>query len=116
MFDAETLKKLGEAAWESLMGFSEVRYITERGTHNAHFGDPGPYKPFYRTATILVHVDPPHFKVLGLRRHLTPEEAVEVARAMHPYMEEHLADARGQQHFLSLFNDFAEMYDPEDWS
>lgn len=114
-FTEEQVEKMAEAAWMSLTEYSEVRYITERTTHNAHFGDPGPYKPFYRTATILVQLDPPHFKVLGLKRHLTAEEAVRITRAMHPYMEEHLADHEGQRHFLTLFQDFAEMYDPEEW-
>ncbi|MDB4278223.1 hypothetical protein N9917_01335 [Deltaproteobacteria bacterium] len=115
MFAPEEIEKMGEAAWLSLTGFSEVRYITEEETHNTSFGPSGPYKPFYRTATIFANMDPPQFKVLGLRRHLTAEEAVTVARAMHPYMIKNLKDHDGQRHFLTLFHDMAEMYDPADW-
>jgi hypothetical protein len=105
----EEIEKLGAEAWTALEGQSEVQYV--------HSDDESPYKPFYRLSTILAMSNwgPPHFKVLGLRRHLTAEEAVAVVRAAHPYLAKHLADHDGQRHFLTLFHQTAEMYDPADW-
>jgi hypothetical protein len=105
----EQIDKVATEAWSALEGQSEARYV--------HDDDEHPYKPFYRMATILVmdNWGPPHLKLLGLRRHLTPVEAVAVARKSHPYLAKHLVDHEGQAHFLRLFNDFAEMYDPEGW-
>lgn len=113
-FTPEQIEKMGESAWLSLSEYSEVKHITEPGPFRGDDGN-DPYKPFYRTATILVAYDPPHFKVLGLRRHLTAVEAIQIARAMHPYMVKHLSNHDGQRHFLQLFHDFAEMYNPKDW-
>jgi hypothetical protein len=107
----EEIEKLGADAWASLETQSEVQYV--------HDDDDSPYKPFYRLSTILTMDNwggPPQLKLLGLRRHLTAEEAVAVVRAAHPWLAKHLEDHDGQRHFLTLFHQTAEMYDPEDWS
>ncbi len=86
-----------EAAWESLEGFSEVRYVHEDAN--------SPYKPFYRLATILVHIAPPHFKLWGIRRHLTEDDAVEIVRQAHPWLAEWIDNGeRGRERFITLVN------------
>lgn len=105
-FDDETLEKLAEAAWVDLAESSEARYVLDE--------DEDPYKPFYRMAVNLVQYDPPQWKLLGLQEHLTEEEALEIAKRSHPYMRRKLEER--DEHFLVMFRDFRDMYDPaEDW-
>jgi len=106
----EEIQQVAAEAWKILETFSEARYV--------HTDDEYPYKPFYRMATIFTNsmMGPVHFKVLGLRRHMTEDEAVAVLRAAHPYLARKCDEGTGRENFLILFRDFVDIYDPGYWS
>jgi len=105
----EQLNTMAAAVWPELQKWSEASYV--------HDNDSDTYKPSYRVSTMFVHdmFGPVQLRAIGLRRHLTNAEYIEVLKRSHPYFAEALAREGEEESFLVLFEDHRELYEPEDW-
>lgn len=114
MFTQDTAAEMGALVWKEMCRFTETQYITHEGS--PHINQSAiPDKPFYRAIMIMVHVNPPHFRLKGLRRHLTEDEVLQLAEATHEFFGRHLGVPEHRERFLWLYRDTCRMYEPEDW-